>query len=221
MEKVYLADSITRIRENILDGKMSLVACDSTKNLMVLRAVLWGVKIYGAEPCLAPHLEIATGSLLSIKKTLGCKVLFFSLHAGLVALANEIREYRSEFDIVSTYALPFEAEIFLDRKEPPAVTLNIPEWWSPMPRVCAPWNDEEDKILRMEVVYGMSVPQIAKRHGRAEGGIRSRIPKLFGPDFLVSGYIDTQVFDQKKRESTVHRNGVEGHWYCGTFYSHR
>src|SRR5438067_222669 len=42
----------------------------------------------------------------------------------------------------------------------------------------APWNSDEDTSLCFEYDEGLAIPEIARRHGRTTGAIRSRLAKL-------------------------------------------
>lgn len=58
----------------------------------------------------------------------------------------------------------------------------FPDWMGQFPRVCAPWSDLEDKELVRGFNSGMKINELEEKHGRATGGINSRLSKLI-PDF--------------------------------------
>lgn len=76
----------------------------------------------------------------------------------------------------------------------------FPKWMGKMPRQNTPWNDEEDAELVLGYKQGLSIEKLMKKHGRASGGIDSRLGKLLGQDY----YIDTA----KERECYSIRNEI-------------
>lgn len=58
----------------------------------------------------------------------------------------------------------------------------FPKWMGPMPRVSAPWSDEEEVELIRGYRSGLTVEELEAKHGRGTGGINSRLVKLI-PDY--------------------------------------
>lgn len=57
-------------------------------------------------------------------------------------------------------------------------THTFPLWMGPVPRVCAPWTPEEEQVLVVDFKNGATLASQCAKHGRAEGGINSRLEQL-------------------------------------------
>lgn len=58
-----------------------------------------------------------------------------------------------------------------------------PSWMGETPRVNCPWNAAEEKLLVARFKAGDTLGVLAQRHGRATGGIESRLFLLLGENF--------------------------------------
>lgn len=57
---------------------------------------------------------------------------------------------------------------------------HFPKWMGSYPRVNAPWsNEEEEELLRGYRDENLTIEQLCKKHGRASGGVISRLSKFY------------------------------------------
>jgi hypothetical protein len=80
-----------------------------------------------------------------------------------------------------------------------------PAWMGPTPRINAPWSGEEEQVLTDRFRSGQSIRDIAYAHGRAEGGIRSRLAKLG----LITEYIEHADVQELRAETVALRRDVD------------
>lgn len=64
-----------------------------------------------------------------------------------------------------------------------AIYKQLPAWMGAMPRRNAPWNEAEENRLCREYCKGTSIHILAEQHLRDEGGIRSRLARVYGVDY--------------------------------------
>jgi hypothetical protein len=74
----------------------------------------------------------------------------------------------------------------------------FPKWMGKMPRQNTPWNDAEDAELVVGYKQGMDVHKLIEKHGRAYGGIDSRLSKLLGAEY----------YETRDRECQAIRNDI-------------
>lgn len=68
----------------------------------------------------------------------------------------------------------------------------FPAWMGRVPRACSPWTREEEQELVRAFKQGSTPRELAHKHGRAIGGIESRLGKL------IPGYLEMQIADQSR-----------------------
>lgn len=73
------------------------------------------------------------------------------------------------------------------------------KWMGQYPRECVRWLPPEEQELERAYKDGVSVPELARRHGRRESGITSRLSRLLGQAF-----IEEYIFNNKQPQ--VERN---------------
>lgn len=72
----------------------------------------------------------------------------------------------------------------------------FPEWMGQYPRESVRWLPPEEQELEAAYRRGVSVPELARRHGRREGGITSRLSRLLGQAF-----IEEYIFNNKQPQA--------------------
>ena len=78
------------------------------------------------------------------------------------------------------------------------------KWMGQYPRECVRWLPPEEQELERAYKDGVSVTELARRHGRREGGITSRLSKLLGQAF-----IEEYIFNNKQpqaKENKMNQN---------------
>lgn len=78
------------------------------------------------------------------------------------------------------------------------------KWMGQYPRECVRWLPPEEQELERAYKDGVSVTELARRHGRRERGITSRLSKLLGQAF-----IEEYIFNNKQpqaKENKMNQN---------------
>jgi hypothetical protein len=103
-----------------------------------------------------------------------------------------------KFLFQAPYTRAFESETSIGE-----IKMNFPSWMGHLPRQSAPWSPEEKRELISGYKDGLSVHALAAKHGRAMGGIESRLAKELGPEY-----------------TSTHRPYKNVIWYRATFDRH-
>jgi hypothetical protein len=61
-------------------------------------------------------------------------------------------------------------------------------WMGEYPRVCAPWTEEEERVLIENFKKGATLKELCNLHGRKPGGINTRLTKLLGYCFYNNSH---------------------------------
>lgn len=171
MDMAFAVPAIKQIRSSLMVGERVLLICADAGEEHLFREIFKEYRIARAReiPSLRDALNVSVDLLI---------------FKGL----EELTRRRGEIQ-----ALPFYCQIISTMSIPPILgkitkdvgdSVSHPKWWGEYPRVNAPWSRDEEAQLIREVHERVSLAQLAKTHGRAIGGIRSRIAKIFGKDFV-------------------------------------
>lgn len=83
---------------------------------------------------------------------------------------------KSEQDGVK-YKMPSNGKITLSISDS---NFQFPKWMGSCPRVNTPWTEEEEQeLLRGYRELKLTIDELSKKHGRARGGILSRLEKWY------------------------------------------